>query len=198
MRRWRCTICNYVHEGDSPPEKCPISNAPASKFVDGDAVSLSKPVEREPAPGAKETGVDMVKSLIVKHHLHPVSVHFPNGILPVVAIFFVISALFKSESLAWAGFYNLVFVLISLPVVLVAGYVEWEKKYNRALTKLFQVKIVAAIITTVCCAVAIIWYLVDPAVVSSSRGWIFICLNVVMLGSAGVAGFIGGKLVFKD
>jgi len=198
MRRWRCTICNYVHEGDAPPEKCPICNAPASKFVEIDPVPLSKPSESKPAVQVKETGVDMVRALIVKHHLHPVSVHFPNGILPVVAIFFVLSALFKSESLAWAGFYNLVFVLLSLPVVLVAGYVEWEKKYNRALTTLFQVKIVAASITTVCCAVAVIWYLVEPAVVSSPRGWIFICLNIVMLGSAGVAGFIGGKLVFKD
>jgi len=28
--------------------------------------------------------------------------------------------------------------------------------------------------------------------------WIFILVNVVMLASAGIAGHIGGKLVFKD
>ncbi len=32
-----CQICGYVHEGDSAPEKCPVCNAPASKFTKQDA-----------------------------------------------------------------------------------------------------------------------------------------------------------------
>ena len=32
MKKFVCTICGYVHEGDSAPEKCPTCNAPASKF----------------------------------------------------------------------------------------------------------------------------------------------------------------------
>jgi len=27
-------VCGYVHEGDAPPEKCPICKAPASKFIE--------------------------------------------------------------------------------------------------------------------------------------------------------------------
>ncbi len=27
-----CTVCGYVHEGDSAPERCPQCNAPAEKF----------------------------------------------------------------------------------------------------------------------------------------------------------------------
>ena len=30
--KWVCKICGYVHEGDTPPEKCPICNASADKF----------------------------------------------------------------------------------------------------------------------------------------------------------------------
>ncbi len=30
--KWVCQVCGYVHEGDQPPEKCPVCNAPASKF----------------------------------------------------------------------------------------------------------------------------------------------------------------------
>ena len=30
--KWVCKICGYVHEGDQPPEKCPLCNAPAGKF----------------------------------------------------------------------------------------------------------------------------------------------------------------------
>ncbi|MDD2292825.1 MAG: NADH peroxidase [Bacteroidales bacterium] len=31
-KKWICTVCGYVHEGPEPPEKCPICQAPASKF----------------------------------------------------------------------------------------------------------------------------------------------------------------------
>ncbi len=31
--KYVCSVCGYVHEGDSAPEKCPQCKAPASKFV---------------------------------------------------------------------------------------------------------------------------------------------------------------------
>lgn len=33
MKKWRCTVCNYIHEGDTPPEKCPICGVGPDKFV---------------------------------------------------------------------------------------------------------------------------------------------------------------------
>lgn len=33
MKKWVCPVCGYVHEGDEPPEKCPICKAPGSKFT---------------------------------------------------------------------------------------------------------------------------------------------------------------------
>ena len=32
MESWRCTVCDYVHEGDEPPENCPVCDALASEF----------------------------------------------------------------------------------------------------------------------------------------------------------------------
>ena len=32
MKKFVCIICGYVHEGDCPPEKCPICGAGAEKF----------------------------------------------------------------------------------------------------------------------------------------------------------------------
>ncbi len=32
MKKYICSVCGYVHEGDQPPEKCPICNAPSQKF----------------------------------------------------------------------------------------------------------------------------------------------------------------------
>ena len=34
MKKWVCPVCGYVHEGDTPPEKCPLCNAPGSKFTE--------------------------------------------------------------------------------------------------------------------------------------------------------------------
>jgi len=32
MKKFVCTVCGYVHEGDSAPEKCPVCKVPAEKF----------------------------------------------------------------------------------------------------------------------------------------------------------------------
>jgi len=32
MKKFRCTVCGYIHEGDSAPEFCPQCKVPASKF----------------------------------------------------------------------------------------------------------------------------------------------------------------------
>jgi len=34
MKKFVCTICGYVHEGDAAPARCPQCNAPASKFIE--------------------------------------------------------------------------------------------------------------------------------------------------------------------
>ena len=36
MAKWVCSVCGYVHEGDTAPEVCPVCKAPASKFTKQD------------------------------------------------------------------------------------------------------------------------------------------------------------------
>ncbi len=40
MKKFVCSVCGYVFEGDAPPAQCPICKAPAEKFVEqsGDLV----------------------------------------------------------------------------------------------------------------------------------------------------------------
>ena len=33
MKKWVCPVCGYVHEGDTPPEKCPICKVPGERFT---------------------------------------------------------------------------------------------------------------------------------------------------------------------
>ena len=32
MKKFVCTVCGYVHEGDAAPAECPVCHAPADKF----------------------------------------------------------------------------------------------------------------------------------------------------------------------
>lgn len=32
MTKWVCPVCGYVHEGDTPPERCPVCKVPGEKF----------------------------------------------------------------------------------------------------------------------------------------------------------------------
>lgn len=31
--KWRCLVCDYIHEGDEPPEICPVCGVDSSNFV---------------------------------------------------------------------------------------------------------------------------------------------------------------------
>ena len=66
------------------------------------------------------------------------------------------------------------------------------------LRKLSKLKIMAVALTTVSCAISLVWYLIDPKIISSPKAWVFILINIIMLIAVGIAGHIGGKLVFKD
>ena len=50
MKKWRCTVCGYIHEGPTPPEKCPVCGAPSSAFVE-EASEPAKAVSANPVSG---------------------------------------------------------------------------------------------------------------------------------------------------
>jgi rubrerythrin len=35
--KWVCPICGYVHNGDTPPETCPLCGIPRDKFIKEEA-----------------------------------------------------------------------------------------------------------------------------------------------------------------
>lgn len=64
MKKFVCTICGYVHEGDSAPEFCPVCKAPTEKFKEMEAsgglewadehrVGVAKGVDEEVVAGLR-------------------------------------------------------------------------------------------------------------------------------------------------
>ena len=62
MKKFVCPICGYVHEGDNPPEACPLCKCPGSKFTVQEGLSwaaehvvgIAKDVDAEILEGLRQ------------------------------------------------------------------------------------------------------------------------------------------------
>ncbi len=207
MKKWECTICGYIHEGEEPPEECPICSADASMFVEVTEETEVKTEEaapesvKEPETASSEnTPLETISRLIVRHHLHPITVHGPNGIIPMTVLFLAMAFFLGLSHFEAAAFFSLTFVLLSMPGVLFSGYIMWKKRYNSAMTSFFKIKIGAGLVTLMALAILVIWRLAQPEIVvpGTSGRWLYFLLHLVLLGAVGTAGHMGGKLVFDN
>ncbi len=208
MKKWECTVCGYIHEGDEPPDECPVCSADKSMFVEvvEEAVQsapAAAPVEPAAiAPTGQATFWGRLHALasdqILKHHLHPIMVHTPNGILPMAFVFLLITAFLGMPLFETAALYCFVFVFISMPLVVFTGYEVWQKRYRGAMTSTFQIKIGSSIVTVVLLLTLIIWRAVQPDIMTTASNgrWLFLLLALVIVAAVGAAGHVGGKLVF--
>jgi len=209
MRKWECTVCGYVHEGEEPPDECPVCAADKSMFVEitEEAASSSEPTAMStpvlPSKAEEKTTFlatvyNFASEQILKHHLHPIMVHTPNGILPMALIFLLITAFLGFPLFETAALYSFVFVLITMPLVVFTGYEVWQKRYRGAMTATFKIKIGASIVTVLLLCVLSIWRIVRPDIVTtaSTGRWVFLLLSLVLVTAVGLAGHMGGKLVF--
>ncbi len=62
-KKWICTVCGYVAEGETAPEKCPMCGAPQSKFKPLDEEEVLNFVTEHEIGVAKGTGEEMIKDL---------------------------------------------------------------------------------------------------------------------------------------
>jgi len=204
LKKWKCLVCGYIHEGDEPPEKCPVCGADRSQFVEvePEEPAAEKPESPEPPvtaePATRSGFYAAVTGLMTKQHAHPISVHIPNGVAPVAVIFIALAFFFKLNTLEPAAFYNMVIVALSMPMVLFSGYVDWQNRFGGNLTSLFVIKIICGVVVTLSAFILVGWRIINPEVahVASPSRWMFLGIHLVLLGAAITAGFCGGRLVF--
>lgn len=248
QKRWKCTVCGYIHNGEEPPEKCPACGVDRTMFVEIDedgkriepsekselqqkeepessveqgaeaAEETSETVEAEEKtiPEAEEeqegtltpqepaaekqsrTFLDWIGSIVLKLHLHPIAVHTPNGVLPMAILFLLLATVYNYQSFEIPAFYSMAFVLLAMPFVLLTGYFEWQMRYRGAKTFLFITKIFCSIVVLAAVSTLVIWRFVDPGVTGpeSPMRFTYLGVGVAAVAAAGIAGHLGGKLVF--
>ena len=205
MKKWKCEVCGYIHTGEEPPDECPVCGADKSKFVE---ISLEEAAKLEPnSPKPKNKKVDtestpgiagFIPAQISKHHIHPISTHFPNGVLPFTVAFLFLAVFFQYKQLAFVAFVNLVGVVITMPMVLFSGYVDWKAKYGGGFTPVFVTKMVCGAVVLITGIFLVTWRIVNPEVAQTCSGqcWTYFFVHLIMLAAAGIAGYLGGELVF--
>jgi len=194
MKKWKCSVCGYVHTGDEPPEKCPVCGSGIIKFIE--LIEDISPQPENPEPLKPETTncqpdsstippehadsphPDVLQSLrtnfmkyyeittrlMIKYHAHPIMVHIPNGVLPVAVLFLLLSMLFQSPGLESAAFYNLVIVVLAMPKVLFTGYNDWKYRFKGNMTHTFLTKMICGAIVLGLGLFLVIWRLMNPMV----------------------------------
>jgi hypothetical protein len=212
----KCPVCGAprsafidVSEPETPaPETAPAAASTTESETDASAplepTPAAKPTaaaaQTEPPSPFKDSRYRRLFDMMTKLHGHPMTVHIPNGLLPVAIVFIILSAIFNVKGMTTAATYNMGVVALSMPLVLFSGWVDWHNRFNGAITQVFIVKIACGIVVSVASWFMFVWLLVNPEVITTpqSSRVAFFMINLIMLGAAGTAGFYGGKLVFRD
>jgi len=126
-KKWKCTVCGYIHEGEQPPEECPRCGAPRAQFI---------PLEEE--------RVNLLHDLIDTFMLHPVAVHFPNGLIPTAVLFLVLALLTGNSGLEYAVYCLLLVVLALIPVAGGSGFYDWRTRFEGKKATIFYKKMALA------------------------------------------------------
>lgn len=148
----------------------------------------------------KEGVIRFALNMMVKHHLHPIAVHIPNGMIPFTVLFIMLATVLNREAFYVVTFFNLAAIVLTLPIVIFTGIVEWQIKYGGKLTKIFKKKIISAIAVAILSTVLFVWYFIHPLTTTapSIMRYAFAGIALLLMIPTTIAGNIGGKLVFKE
>ena len=191
-KKWRCTVCGYIHTGDHPPEICPVCGVDASRFE----LLVDEDISHETLPSAGLLG--FAQELWDTFVLHAVAAHFPSGLLPAAALFFALFLIKGVESFETTAFHLVVLCVVLTPVVFISGLRDWQFKFGGAPGRIFYRKIMLALIMLILGIAAVILRTVSGSW-GELEGWgqiVYLSLVVGMLGCVTMLGHYGGQLVF--
>lgn len=91
---------------------------------------------------------DWLNKLGYTHNLHPAVVHFPIGVAMVSAIALFIAHKFNKPAFAMTAYHCQIFGLVSMPLVMFIGYMDWQQFYGGSHNTHIALKILLAFFLT--------------------------------------------------
>lgn len=132
-------------------------------------------------------------------HLHPVPVHFPQALFPAAFGALVIYLLTGLQEFESAAYIMSLFALLATPLTIASGFADWKLRFKGQMTRVFRIKIVAAIMLLLCSVPAVLLRMHHPEITALPlgwSGWLYMGLLTLCLLDCAVVGYYGGRLVF--
>ena len=143
MKKWKCSVCGYIHEGENPPEQCPICKVPADRFQElkeetAAPVNAEEPasISGRPAPGSKTERNLMEafagESMARNKYTYWADVAKDNGLEQMAAIFLETAEQEREHAKMWfRAFHGINGVEQNLIDAAAGENEEWTQMYRR-------------------------------------------------------------------
>lgn len=178
-KRWKCTVCGYIHVGDQPPEHCPICGADSTQFILLDAEKSS-----------------LLLDMIDTFKLHPTAAHFPNGLVPTAALFLLLYPVSGNAGLETGAFWLVMVATAVVPVSIGSGLHDWQRNFSARRAPIFLKKIGLAVTLLALGLLSIFLRYGQPELLMGSdwQRWVYYSCLAGMLGCVTLLGHYGGIL----
>jgi uncharacterized membrane protein len=133
-------------------------------------------------------------------YLHPIFVHFPQALFPVAFVSFILGMLTGNRIFESGALTAVFFGLLSSPVCIISGFIDWKLRYRGVMTRVFRIKIWSSLVQLLLAAAALWVRLLHPEIAGMGLS-AQVILYVSLLGASTVTcvvlGYYGGKLIFN-
>jgi len=181
-KRWKCTVCGYIHVGNEPPATCPICGADRSKFI---LLNHEKS--------------HFIHEMAAAFKLHPVLAHFPNGLMPTAALFLVLFLFTQNTGFESTAFWLVLALTVVVPASIGTGLHDWYKYFGGQRSPIFAKKICLAL-TLLVLGLATIYLRYgqpDLLVTAGWQRWLYLLCLIGMLGCVALLGHFGSLLAVR-
>lgn len=132
-------------------------------------------------------------------HLHPIPVHFTQALFPAAFFSLLLYLLTGSGEFEASAHVMSLFALLTSPLTIATGFIDWKLRYGGQMTRTFRIKIIGAFLLVLLALPAVMLRLWHPEINTLplvGSGWLYLGLLTACQPACIIVGYYGGKLVF--
>ncbi len=160
------------------------------------AIVRPEPPAEKPIPKSLDS---LLKRFpLLRRHPHPMTIHFPIVFMFSAPLFTILYLLTGIGSFETTGRHCLGAGLLFTPVAIGTGYYTWWLNYQARSLRPVRIKKKVSLILLGTALIAMLWRILDPAVVISPgpARWIYLILVFSLLPLVSIMGWFGAQMTF--
>lgn len=113
--------------------------------VVGTFVAPAQP-EAAPETDVEDDGIPAYATFMYRMHSHPASVHFPIALCVAASFLHFVALIWECPTCETVAYWNLIMGLVTSPLPIFSGFVDWVYQFGGRPTRLFLAKIVLSVV----------------------------------------------------